>query len=290
MLIRLSIPARQALAKLTLPALVLASIGLVLLGKADAVVAERARIVFADALAPIYAAFAPPLWGLQQTVGGVAELFTLRAENARLRQENERLQQWQILALALDAENRTLKANLNWMPEPAPSFVTARVVADSGGVYARAALLALGPNHPVTKGQIALDQSGLVGRVTEGGARSARLLLITDLNSRIPVILDHSRAHAILGGTNAARPRLLFWPEGAPPAEGETVVTSAEAGVFPPNLPVGTVHYAANHVPEVEPAAHLDRLEIVRVFDYGLHGLEPGEVRGRPVAENAQKR
>ena len=54
------------------------------------------------------------------------------------------------------------------------------------------------------------------------------------------------------------------------PQEGERVVTSAEAGAFPANLPVGTVHYSAANVPEVVPAAMLDRLEMVRIFDYGL--------------------
>ncbi len=108
----------------------------------------------------------------------------------RLHEENDRLRQWQAVAMALDAENTALKGNLHWIPDPAPSYVTARVVADAGGVYARAVLLSTGPNHMVTKGQIALDERGLVGRVTEVGMRSARVLLITDINSRIPVTLE----------------------------------------------------------------------------------------------------
>ena len=147
--------------------------------------------------------------------------------------------------------------------------MTARVVADAGGIYARAVLLSAGPNHGITKGQIALDDRGLVGRVTEVGARSVRVLLLTDMNSRIPVILESSRGRAILAGTNGPRPRLTYWTEGLQPVEGERVVTSAEANAFPAGLPVGTVHYTAQNVPEVEPAAHLDRLEIVRLFDYG---------------------
>ena len=62
------------------------------------------------------------------------------------------------------------------------------------------------------------------------------------------------------------------------PAEGERVVTSAEANAFPAGLPVGTVHYSASNVPEVEPAARLDRLEVVRIFDYGLRGIVPPEM------------
>jgi rod shape-determining protein MreC len=279
--IRLSIPVRQALARLTLPVLIAAAFGLMLLGKADALLADRARMALADALTPIYGVLAEPLANLRSGIDNVTDVVTIYRDNARLREENERLRRWQAVALALDAENATLKANLHWIPDPGASYVSARVVADAGGVYARAVLLSLGPNHSVVKGQIALDDRGLVGRVTEVGARSARVLLITDINSRIPVILEGSRARAMLVGTNGARPRLMYWPEGVVPAEGEHIVTSAEANAFPAGLPVGTLHYTASNVPEVEPAARLDRLEVVRLFDYGLRGVQPPEAGGR---------
>ena len=66
------------------------------------------------------------------------------------------------------------------------------------------------------------------------------------------------------------------------PAEGERVVTSAEAGAFPAGLPVGPVDYAANNVPEIETAARLDRLEVVRIFDYGLSGFVLPETSAHP--------
>lgn len=286
-MLRLSIQARQALAKLTLPVLIAACFGLMLLGKADAVVGERLRMALADALAPIYLALAEPLAGLRDMASSTTDLWDVRAQNEQLRVENERLRKWQSIALALDAENERLKANLHWIPDSAPSYVTARVVADAGGVYAKAVLLSVGPNHSIRKGEIAVDERGLVGRVTEVGARTARVLLLTDLNSRIPVILEHSHAHAILLGTNGPRPRLMFWPEGSAPREGEQVVTSAEAGAFPADLPVGTVHYTNSNVPEVVPTAMLDRLEIVRIFDYGLTGVDDPEAAARAMQGRA---
>jgi rod shape-determining protein MreC len=279
--IRLSIQARQAIARLTLPVLILASLALILLGRASPVVGERGRTTVSDALAPLYSVLDTPFSTVRNVSADIANTFTLRAQNAELRQENERLRRWYDVAMALDAENATLKANLHWIPDPALSYVTARVVADAGGVYARSVLLAIGPHNAVRKGQIALDASGLVGRVTEVGARSARVLLLTDMNSRIPVMLEASRAPAILVGGNAPYPRLMYLPEGTKPTEGERVITSAVAGAFPAGLLVGTVHYGANGVPEVDPAAHLERLEIVRIFDYGLGGIAPPEAIGR---------
>ena len=282
-MIRLSIQARQALAKLTLPVLIVVSFGVMLLGKADALLAERARMALADGLAPIFAVISGPLDRIHAAISDAAELWDMREENIRLRDENEKLRRWQSIALALDAENERLKASLRWIPDPPASFVTARVVADAGGVYAKAVLLSVGPNHGIRKGEIALDERGLVGRITEVGARTARVLLITDLNSRIPVILETSRAHAIMIGTNGPRPRLIYWPEGVMPQEGERVVTSAEANAFPANLPVGVVHFNSNGSPDVEPAAMLQRLEVARIFDYGLNGVTPPEPPPRPT-------
>jgi rod shape-determining protein MreC len=142
-------------------------------------------------------------------------------------------------------------------------------------------LIAAGPHHTVRKGQVALDERGFVGRVTEVGSRSARVLLVTDMNSRIPVTLEGSRARALLAGTNAARPRLQHWPEGVRPQEGERVVTSAETNAYPAGLPVGVVRWSEAGAPEVELFARLDRLDLVRLFDFGLGGLLPPDAVAR---------
>jgi rod shape-determining protein MreC len=281
-MIRLSIPLRQALARLSLPVLIAAAFGAMLLGKADALLIERARMALADALSPIWGAVQQPFSAVRDTVAEAQTLWNIRTENARLTEENERLRRWQATALALEAENALLRRQLSWVPEPAPQYRTARVVADAGGTYARAVLLAAGPQHNIRKGQVALDERGFAGRVTEVGSRSARVLLATDINSRIPVTLEGSRARAIMVGNNAARPRLQHWPEGTTPREGDRVVTSAQAGAFPAGLPVGVVRWSESGAAEVELFAQLDRLDVLRLFDFGLSGILPPEAVARP--------
>lgn len=281
-MIRLSIPLRQALSRLSLPVLIAAALGTMLLGKADSTLVDRARMGLADALAPLYGLIAEPVGAVREVAQEVGLLASIRAENARLREENERLHRWQAAALALEAENALLRAQLHYVPEAPASFHAAKVVADAGGTYARAVLLALHPGLTLRKGQVALDERGLAGRVTEVGSRSARVLLVTDMNSRLPVVLEGSRSRAMMAGTNGARPRLQHWPEGTPPQEGERVVTSAEAGVFPAGLPVGVVHWTEGGTAEVELFAWLDRLDILRIFDFGLTGILPPEAVARP--------
>jgi len=280
--IRLSIPLRQALARLSLPIMIAVAFGVMLLGKADNLLVERLRTTLSDALAPIYGAISQPVNAVEDAIAEIQSLGTLRSDNARLREENERLRRWHAAALSLEAENTLLRRQLGFVPEAAPNFHAARVVADGGGTYARAVLLSIPPQHGIRKGQVALDERGFVGRVTEVGARSARVLLATDMNSRVPVTLEGSRARAVMAGTNGARPRLAHWPEGVIPQEGERVVTSAQANAFPAGLPVGVVRRSAQGNLEVELFARLDNLEMVRLFDFGLSGILPPEAVARP--------
>jgi rod shape-determining protein MreC len=104
--------------------------------------------------------------------------------------------------------------------------------------------------------------------VVEAGSRSARVLLITDLNSRVPVAIGAKGAPALMAGTNGPDPALLYWAPGHPPAEGAMVLTSAVGGAFPPGLPVGVVHYTGQNDPVVLPLADLAALRLLRLFSY----------------------
>lgn len=280
-MLRLSIQARQLLAKLSLPLLFTLCAATVLVGRADGRLASAARMWVADGIAPIYATLAEPAIRLRRVGADLLGVIDLAAENRKLRAENARLRRWYTVAMALEAENATLKDNLHWMPDPTPTYVTGRVVADGGGVYARAVLLYVGPNAAIRKGQVALDASGVAGRVTEVGRRTARVLLVTDQNSRIPVSLPELHARAIMAGTDGAMPRLLYLPDGVRPPDGARVVTSAEANAFPAGLPVGTVRTLPDGELAVVPAAALDDLSVLRVFDYKLGLIVPPPAPGR---------
>lgn len=270
-MIRLSVPLRQALSRLTLPVMLMLSFGLVLIGRADQGVSDHLRAGLDDLLAPAYGLVAGPIEAAEHGTGMIGHLFELNAENQQLLTENANLLQWQAVAMALEAQNNALKSALNYVPPDAPQFHTGDVVADSGGVYARSVLVVLPPataNTASLVGAVAMDGRGVVGRVVDAGSRSARVLLITDLNSRIPVAIGPKGAPALMAGTNGADPQLLYWAPGSPPAEGAMVLTSAMGGAFPPGLPVGVVHYDAQNEPVVLPLADLASLRLLRLFSY----------------------
>lgn len=276
-MLRLSIPVRQALSRLTLPVMLLISLGLILAGRADRHLGTMLRTGLDDALAPVYRAAAAPVAAIEQDRGAVGGWLRLHAENLELTKQNEALQRWRAVALALAAQNDALKSQLHFVPTPTPNFFTARVIADLGGLYARSVLVTIPREAHDIVNAIAMDGRGVVGRVVQSGSRSARVLLITDLNSRVPVAIGRHGERAIMEGQNSATPRLIYWAPGDPPREGQIVLTSAVGGVFPYGLPVGIVRYEGRNDPVVVPFAGLTRLRVLRLFEYDTQSAAPAD-------------
>jgi rod shape-determining protein MreC len=274
--------AKALLHRFTFVLLFGAAIALMILGKADTAVVERARVTLFDALSPIMEGVARPIASVRQVLGNARDYLNLRQQNAALQEEARRLTEWQNVARELAAENQSLRALLRFAPDPSANFVTGRVVADSGGAFVRTVLIAAGSRDGVRKGQAATTGGGLVGRVAEVGEHSARVLLLTDINSRIPVVIERTRDQAILGGDNSDNPRLLYLPHGAMVTAGDRVVTSAAGGAFPPGLPVGVVQSVDDGVAMVQLFVNWDRVEFLRLVDYRLPGVLQSGVQGQP--------
>jgi rod shape-determining protein MreC len=268
--IRLSPQMRTAIQRTMLPILVLVSGAIIILGKADQLLFDSLRTEVSDVVSPVLNAVARPLNAIGNVVDRAEMAVTTYQSNVRLEAENERLLQWQQAALNLAADNKQLRGLLKAVPESALSYVTARVIANSGGAFVRMILLNAGSEDHVSRGQAVITGEGLVGRLTEVGDRASRVLLITDLNSRIPVTIERSHAAAVLAGDNSERPRLMYLPSADAAKVGDRVVSSGEGGVFPPGLPIGVVSAIDASGPRVEPYVELSQLGYVLVADYGL--------------------
>ncbi|MDA1090558.1 MAG: rod shape-determining protein MreC [Proteobacteria bacterium] len=270
---RLAQPVRGLAQRFAFIGLVAAAFGLMILGKVDLILMDNLRAHVTDAVTPILDAISRPADSIARAVDQFRELAALRKENARLRINEARLLQWQAAARRLEAENANLKGLLNFVPGPEPSFITARVIADTGGAFAHSLILNAGTRDGVAKGQAAMTGQGLVGRVVGVGSRSARILLITDLNSRVPVLVGPNRTRAILAGNNTDNPKLIHLPSGETVAAGDRVVTSGHGGALPPELPVGVVSSVNDVGIGVAPLVQRNRLEYIRLLDFGLAGI-----------------
>lgn len=267
--------------------LIVAAFTLMIVGKADILLIERTRTLVADALAPILDVMSRPAASIAEVVENVRMLASLRAENARLKAENQRLMHWQTVARRLEAESSVLHDQLNVVPDPDPAFVTARVIGDPGSAFGHSMLLGAGARDGIRKGQAVLAGEVLVGHIAEVGERSARLLLLTDINAKIPVMVEGSRTRAVLSGDNKERPKLNYVAGNPSIAVGDRVVTSASGAAFPPGIPIGAVASTIDGVFRVEPFVRRHELEFVAVVDYGLGGILPFE---KPPAPERRRR
>jgi rod shape-determining protein MreC len=272
--IRLTAPLRAWAQRFSVLLLILASVTLMIAGKIDALSVDSFRARVTDAFVPILEAISRPAATAADLVESVVELESAFEENQRLKAENARLLQWKQAALRLEAENASLRGLLNAAPEPAVSFITARVIAAPGSSFLRTLVVTAGRRDGVRKGLAAIAGTGLVGRVVEVGEWSSRVLLVTDINARVPVALEGSRQRAIMTGDNSDQMRLLYLPPEAPVSLGERVVTSGHGGIFPPGIPVGVVTSVGERGIRVQPNADLSRLEHLRLVDFGPLGGE----------------
>lgn len=246
------------------------------LGRSDPDAFERARTQVTDAVAPILDVVSRPVAAVNKFVAQVDALAHLNDDNIRLRQEVARLHQWQAVARRLEIENAQMRELLAFQRLDVQRYVTGRVIG-SGGTFVRSLVLNIGVSDGVSKGQAAVTGDGLIGRVAEVGRRSSRILLITDLNSRVPVQIESSQARAILAGDNTPMPRLIYGAADSDLQVGQRVVTSGDAGAFPPGLPIGIIAAAGENGVRVQLYASQDRPELVRLMDFGLNGILDGQ-------------
>ena len=271
----LAIPIRVWAQRFAFLGFVALSFALMLLSKAESSAIERMRLAIVDAVSPVLFVLSQPVQAVGQAADAVENFFVVYEDNRRLREENARLVQWVQEARRLGVENATLRAQLEYVPDKRSQFVTARVVADTGGAFFHSLLINAGARQFIRRGQAVIWQGGLIGRIAEVGERTSRVLLMTDINSRIPVVVESTGDRAIVRGDNSPRPVLLFLPNNTPISPGDRIVTSGHGGVYPPGLAVGAVAEVSDTKISVQPFVDWARLNQAIILDYGVDGILP---------------
>jgi rod shape-determining protein MreC len=212
-----------------------------------------------------------------------SDVFTLYIENRSLRIDNKILKNWRQVAVNLEIENTRLKKLLKANPDTIETLISARVIGVSGGPYVKSVLVNAGKSHGVTKGMPAINQNGVVGRVVLTGMYSSRVLLIGDLNSRIPVKIQRSNQNAIIVGRNGSMLDLMFLPVVRDVVVGDKILTSGDGEAFPPDLTVGEVMLIEGDNIQVRPSANLDELDFIRILNFDKKALELNYLMGHGI-------
>lgn len=241
-------------------------LGLFILWRIDNPRVEAIRMAIVDRFVPSFDWTITPVTSVTRMVGDVRSYDDLYEQNRELRRELQRMKGWREAALQLEERNARLMALNNVRLSPRQAFVTGEVLADSGSPFRQSALLNIGRIDGVTDGSAAVDGLGLVGRISGVGDQSSRIILLTDINSRVPTLVQPSGQKALLSGDNTAAPRLEFVEDPENVRPGDRVMTSGDGGVYPSGILVGQVAVGPDGRLRVRLAADYRRLEFIRVL------------------------
>ena len=193
-----------------------------------------------DAIAaPVTGFLSTPLAWIGAGVDGVRGYFFAVSENRRLKEDLRVAREWQVRALALRDTNDRYKALLGLKTDPPIPMVAARTVSEARGPFSSTRLANAGVEKGIKPGNPVMSENGLVGRIIGVTNGASRILLLTDIASRTPVMIDRTNARAILAGDGGPNPRLEYLRGQEPVKQGDRIVTSGDGGVLPRGLPVG---------------------------------------------------
>jgi len=169
-------------------------------------------------------------------------------ENRKLKTELEELKNKDFQTLYLQTENKRLQDIIQLEKKSAFTTVAAKVILDKNSPYLNSVIINRGSSSRIKLGMPVLSKGNLVGRVVEVNFLSARILLLNDLNSKIPVMIFPKGSQAILSGHGEDKPKLEYLPEKFELNDKNLVFTSGKDGIFFEGIPIGNVIFEDNKI------------------------------------------
>lgn len=259
---------------------------MMLFDKTDSVLLNKTSSFATTIFSPVVEVLTVPAKVFSGIFNYFYDFQNIRDENRKLREENQELVMKNSRITSLETENKLLSNLLNFIPPKESTFITVKVVAEEGNTFSHTLIVYTAGNENIKKGQIVLSDNGVIGRVEKVGAVYSKILLVTDINSKIPVVTEKSRVRGILSGDNTSVPKLIFTPLEAEVSVGDKIVTSGTAGIFPAGLPIGKVVSIDKKDIRVKTFGNLDRVEYVRIVDYHLADVSYEEDLGELKSES----
>ena len=191
----------------------------------------------------------------------------------QLKKENKELKDNISKSAFLELENSQLRKLIDEQAVSSSDLVSARVMLDKQSPYLNSFVINIGSNKNIKNGMAVLDGKNFIGRIVDVNFFSSRVLLVSDLNSKIPVITEPSAHHAILNGHGKNEPTLEYLPENHNIQNGDKVYTSGKGGIFSPGIPVGEVKIE-NNIIKVLLFSDLSQITFINI---NLENLDKGK-------------
>jgi rod shape-determining protein MreC len=223
-----------------------------------------------EAASPVLSFFSGPIDWVNDRVGDVGDYFRVLEQNKALREENAALRQWEDEARSLRAVISALEELDVYKAPPDAHPINAFVIGESNDAYAHSMIVNVGAEDGAAVGYAAIDERGMIGRIVDVSKNAARILLLNDIQSRIPVFVEGSFVEGLLVGRSTANPTIAITQlaNGDRIEPGQRVITSGAGGVLPRGLAVGVVSKVTDKEAVVDLAADYARTRLVRIINY----------------------
>jgi rod shape-determining protein MreC len=194
-------------------------------------------------------------------------LWGVREENNRLREELAKTSAARSECREAIATNVRLSRLLDLKESLPPPVLTARIIGRDPSLWFKTVIIDRGSSDGVRKGMPAVTVEGIVGQVMNTSSNFSKILLASDPNSAIDVLVQPSRVQGILKGRGDTNFELHYVLRNMDIQKGDQIITSGLGGVFPHGLPVGTVSQVVKSRRgmfqniEIEPVVDFSKLE-----------------------------
>ena len=199
------------------------------------------RSIIKDAIYRGSVIVSSPVKGIEAAFEGAINHITLYSDYEKLKKENKELKSKVLNSEFLTLENSQLKEIIGEQVDSSSKLVTSKVMLDKQSPYLNSFTLNNGSNKGIKKGMAVLDGKNFIGRIVDVNYFSSRVLLVSDLNSKIPIIVEPNGYHGILSGHGKKEPTLEYLPENSLVENGNKIFTSGKEGIFSPGIPIGEI-------------------------------------------------
>ena len=262
---------------------VVAGIALILIARFDPVAFGGIRGLALDVTTPVSAVTRPIVRGTGSVASDVADYFDAVHQNRLLRVQLAEARRGSVQARVLAFENARLKHMLGLVGGNVRPVVAARIVGSDLTGTRRFATLAAGAADGISPGQPVRAADGLVGRIAEVGSHAARIILLTDDGSTVPLRVVRTGEASLAEGRGDGGLEVHATTIGGRGfVRGDLLVTSGVGGVYPPDLPVAVVTAVSGEIATAQPLANPAKLDFAVVL--------PQVAAPPPVAPPAGKR
>ncbi len=250
---------------------VILSIIFLVAGKLTQNFSSKVSTIFIEISNPIVTIASFPFNSAIALVTNFEELINAKNNNQTLQEENNRLRSLYLSAININQENRELKNMLKLIIPISSDYRIATVISRAHEIFNQNLLIKLDQNFTPKIGNIVTGNIAVIGRIAaiyQDKSIMARVMLITDANSRIPIITSNARVRGILAGNNSPVMKILYLPKNHSIQLNDLVFTSADGDTLPPGLLIGVVKTVDKNEVEVEMTEDISKLNFVGIVNY----------------------